>query len=47
MSFQSVSDALDFNRDIYSVARLASEVRAVLEGSFPLLWVRGELSNLA
>lgn len=37
----------DFTRDIYSVARLASEVRAVLDGSFPLLWVRGELSNLA
>ena len=39
--------ALDFNRDIYSVARLTSEVRAVLDGSFPLLWVRGEISNLA
>jgi exodeoxyribonuclease VII large subunit len=37
----------DFDRDIYSVARLATEVRYVLEGSFPLLWVRGELSNLA
>lgn len=37
----------DLDRDIYSVARLASEVRYVLEGSFPLLWVRGELSNLA
>jgi len=34
-------------RDIYSVARLASEVRAVLDGSFPLLWVQGEISNLA
>ena len=38
---------LDYSRDIYSVARLASEVRAVLDGSFPLLWVRGEISNLA
>ena len=38
---------LDFDRDVYSVARLASEVRYVLEGSFPLIWVRGELSNLA
>jgi exodeoxyribonuclease VII large subunit len=37
----------DFDRDIYGVARLATEVRYVLEGSFPLLWVRGELSNLA
>ncbi|MEW7982690.1 MAG: exodeoxyribonuclease VII large subunit [gamma proteobacterium symbiont of Phacoides pectinatus] len=36
-----------FERDIYSVTRLNREVRAVLEGSFPLLWVEGELSNLA
>jgi len=39
--------ALDFTRDIYSVARLTSEVRAVLDGSFPSIWVRGEISNLA
>ncbi|MFC1684490.1 exodeoxyribonuclease VII large subunit [Pseudomonadota bacterium] len=34
-------------RDIFSVSRLNVEVRAVLEGSFPLLWVEGEISNLA
>lgn len=34
-------------RDIYSVTRLNREVRAVVEGSFPPLWVRGEISNLA
>ncbi len=34
-------------RDIYSVSRLNSEVRAVLDASFPLLWVEGEISNLA
>jgi exodeoxyribonuclease VII large subunit len=34
-------------RDIYSVSRLNGEVRSVLEGSFPLLWVEGEISNLA
>jgi exodeoxyribonuclease VII large subunit len=39
--------SFDSVRDIYSVARLASEVRAVLDGSFPLLWVQGEISNLA
>ena len=33
--------------DIYSVTRLNREVRAVLEGSFPMLWVQGEMSNLA
>ena len=35
------------SHDIYSVSRLNREVRAVLEGSFPLLWVEGEISNLA
>jgi len=35
------------NRDIYKVTRLNREVRAVLEGSFPALWVQGEISNLA
>ncbi len=35
------------HRDIYSVSRLNSEVRAVLDASFPLLWVEGEISNLA
>jgi len=34
-------------REIYSVSRLNSEVRAVLQNSFPLLWVEGEISNLA
>lgn len=34
-------------RDIFSISRLNSEVRAVLEGSFPLVWVEGEISNLA
>jgi exodeoxyribonuclease VII large subunit len=36
-----------FSRDIYSVSRLNAEVRAALEGGFPLLWVQGEISNLA
>ncbi|MCP5301192.1 MAG: exodeoxyribonuclease VII large subunit [Chromatiaceae bacterium] len=35
------------SRDIYSVSRLNAEARAVLEGSFPLLWVEGEISNLS
>jgi exodeoxyribonuclease VII large subunit len=33
--------------NIYSVTRLNREVCAVLEGSFPMLWVQGEISNLA
>jgi exodeoxyribonuclease VII large subunit len=34
-------------RDIWSVSRLNREVRSILEGSLPLLWVEGEISNLA
>jgi exodeoxyribonuclease VII large subunit len=34
-------------RDIYSVSRLTSEVRLALEQGFPLLWVQGEIGNLA
>lgn len=34
-------------RDVYSVSRLNREVRALLEGSFPLLWVEGEISNFS
>lgn len=33
--------------DIYNVTRLNREVRAVLEGSFPPIWIQGEISNLA
>ncbi len=42
-----MSADLDFSRDVWTVSRLAREVRAVLEGSFPLLWVEGEISNLS
>jgi exodeoxyribonuclease VII large subunit len=34
-------------RDVYTVSRLNREVRALLEGSLPLLWLEGEISNLA
>lgn len=33
-------------RRIFSVSRLNLEVQGLLEGSFPLIWVEGELSNL-
>lgn len=35
------------NRDIFSIARLNREARELLEATFPLIWVEGELSNLA
>ncbi len=41
------SNAPVVGRDIYSVSRLNRDVRTLLEGSFPLLWVEGELSNLS
>ncbi len=33
-------------REIYSVSRLNTELHQVLRGSFPVLWVEGEISNL-
>ncbi|MCW8889000.1 MAG: exodeoxyribonuclease VII large subunit [Gammaproteobacteria bacterium] len=35
------------DREIYSVSQLNREARAQLEGHFPLIWVEGEISNLA
>jgi exodeoxyribonuclease VII large subunit len=35
------------SRDLYSVSRLNAEVRAVLEGGFPLIWVEGEITGLS
>ncbi len=34
-------------RRVYSVSRLNAEVRLLLEGEFPRVWVEGEISNLA
>lgn len=34
-------------RTVYSVSRLNRECKGLLEGSFPLVWVEGEISNLA
>jgi exodeoxyribonuclease VII large subunit len=34
-------------RDVYSVARLNSEARMLLEAGLPALWVEGEISNFA
>jgi exodeoxyribonuclease VII large subunit len=47
-----MTSELDLNvsptqREVYSVSRLNSEARALLEAGFPPLWVEGEISNLA
>jgi exodeoxyribonuclease VII large subunit len=34
-------------RDVYTVSRLNRETRQLLEGGFPLIWIEGEISNLA
>src|SRR6187551_1806349 len=34
-------------RDVYSVARLNSEARQLLEAGLPTLWVEGEISNFS
>ena len=45
MSDNNLNSA-DPTRDIYDVTRLNREVRTILEGSFPLIWVQAEISNL-
>lgn len=40
-------ESLPTQRDIYSVTRLNREARLLLGVSFPLIWIEGELSNLA
>jgi exodeoxyribonuclease VII large subunit len=35
-----------FDRHIYQVSELSREVRLVLEQTFPIVWVEGEISNL-
>jgi exodeoxyribonuclease VII large subunit len=35
------------SEEIFTVSRLNRDVRFILEGSFPMLWVEGEISNFA
>ncbi|MBA1145746.1 exodeoxyribonuclease VII large subunit [Ectothiorhodospiraceae bacterium WFHF3C12] len=35
------------DRDVYTVSRLNQEVKFLLEDTFPLIWVEGELSNFS
>jgi exodeoxyribonuclease VII large subunit len=43
----ATAEATERYRDIYTVSRLTLEVRDLLELTFPLLWIEGEISNLA
>jgi len=38
---------LEQETEIYTISRLNREVKSILEGSFPSIWVEGEISNLA
>lgn len=38
---------ISHTEEIYTVSRLNREVRFLLEGSFPMMWVEGEISNFA
>ena len=39
--------SMSLEQDIYTVSRLNQAARLLLEGSFPLIWVEGEISNLS
>jgi len=46
--FPLASPAADpSQREIYSISRLAGEVRGLLERGFPEIWVEGEVTNLS
>ena len=36
---------LDDGRLIYTVSQISEEIKTILEGSYPLVWLRGEVSN--
>jgi len=42
-----MQNSLLASENIYTVSRLNHEVRAILEESFPFVWVEGEISNFA
>ncbi len=44
---ESLQQATFGNRTVYTVSELNRQVKGLLEISFPLLWVEGELSNFA
>ncbi len=44
---KQMNESTQTQRDIYTVSRLNQAVRGLLESHFPLLWVSGEISNLA
>ncbi len=46
MRFMSIPE-LQYSQPVYSVSELNKAARNLLEGHFPLIWVEGELSNLA
>ena len=47
MDLLTTSPLIKPARDIYSVSRLTREARLLLESGFPMIWLSGEISNLA
>ena len=47
MDVQAAASQAISAREIYTVSRLNREAKLLLEGSFPLIWLEGEISNLA
>lgn len=41
------AELADSGRDVWTVSRLNAEARATLEGSFPPLWIEGEVSGMS
>ncbi len=46
-AIETLAESFSDGREVYTVSRLNSEARELLETGFPLLWIEGEISNLA
>lgn len=42
-----IPNNLEITREIYTVSQLNQLAKSLLEGSFPLIWLNGEISNLS
>ena len=43
--FFKINNHMDFPEKVYTVTRLTEEIKDLLEGEFPFLWLEGEISN--
>ena len=43
--FSLTAETADNQPDVFSVSQITSEIKSLLDGAFPAVWVEGEISN--